>query len=222
MPAQMKDTDLARLHVRFVLPVVVSRMLTGQEEFDEIAEHAINEILTEHRPDTALLCIALCAQHIAAEVSHIKTSHILSNGASRLIEDYGPLWLAHEDELQNATLNNTTGTNADLDPKRLYELLEHLPEDLESIADLLDATIDELEEEHHLAAILADIICGQARMHQEIAEIELGQINPEAFNIKQEEMQLETPQSFNTASAANLDDNVVVFPGKTLPIIALR
>ncbi len=222
MPAQMKDTDLARLHVRFVLPVVVSRMLTGQEEFDEIAEHAINEILTEHRPDTALLCIALCAQHIAAEVSHIKTSHILSNGASRLIEDYGSLWLAHEDELQNATLNNTTGTNADLDPKRLYELLEHLPEDLESIADLLDATIDELEEEHHLAAILADIICGQARMHQEVAEIELGQINPEAFNIKQEEMQLETPQSFNTASAANLDDNVVVFPGKTLPIIALR
>lgn len=222
MPAQMKDTDLARLHVRFVLPVVVSRMLTGQEEFDEIAEHAINEILTEHRPDTALLCIALCAQHIAAEVSHINTSHILSNGASRLIEDYGPLWLAHEDELQNAAQNNTTGPNADLDPKKLYELLEHLPEDLESIADLLDATIDELEEEHHLAAILADIICGQARMHQEIAEIELGQINPESFNIKQEEMQLETPQSFNTTSAANLDDNVVVFPGKTLPVVALR
>lgn len=47
--------DLAKLHAKFVVPIVIDQMLCNKEPLDDVAEHAINEIFAELCPDTALL-----------------------------------------------------------------------------------------------------------------------------------------------------------------------
>src|SRR5688500_4934971 len=92
----LTDHDLARLHAKFVVPIVVDQILKDEEPLDDIAEHAINEILFELCPDTALLCLAMCARHVAEATVNLPISRALANQCDQIIEEYGPLWLAHE------------------------------------------------------------------------------------------------------------------------------
>lgn len=198
MFASMDENDVAKLSARFIVPIVVSRMLHDEEELDDIAEHAMQEILAELHPDTALLCLALCARHIAAHTPNVPISRALAAETETIIADYGPLLLSFEH------LDIPAEASEDI-----RDLLHHVPEDLEALADLLDATLDELNEEHSIAAILCDILGTQARMHQEYAELELARY--------------ETAQPFQAAGittsqatpeeARYQGDNIIPFPG---------
>lgn len=206
MMRELKTSELARLHAKFVLPVVVSRMLGGQEELDEVAEQAMHEILDEHRPDAALLCIAMCAQHVAIETSHLGISSALSREATKIIEDYAPVWLAYEDVKAGRIPED------EFDDQAIYELLEHVPEDLESLSDLLDATIAELNEAMPIPAILAHILSEQAMIQQLRAEIELDNIHTYTQDIPVQG-ELELAGTAQTGADGFAGNNVVMFPG---------
>ncbi|MCB9990227.1 MAG: hypothetical protein H6867_02460 [Rhodospirillales bacterium] len=184
----LSNQDLARLHAKFVVPIVVDHMLHDEEQLDEVAEHAMNEILFDLCPDTALLCIAMCARHVARATDHLLISKSLEAQATQIIEEYGPLWLMHE------------ANPASMDGESIRELLCFIPEDLEALRDLLEATMSELEEDHCVAAILCDILSLQADHHRDMAELELDHLNIPA----QSRELVEQAKSYG--------DNVVAFP----------
>ncbi len=187
--------DLARLHAKFVVPIVVDRMLHDEETLDDIAEHAMNELLAELCPDTALLCIALCARHVAKTVPDLPAGGTLALAADKIADEYGALWLAHErdpDSLADSAVEQT---------------LAHIPEDLETMRDLLDALMADLEEDHCVAAILCDILSAQADYHKDLALVELAQINLRPAPRPAED------SAPAPAATAEDTDNVIVFPG---------
>jgi hypothetical protein len=199
MTGQIAESTLAKLHAKFVVPVAVERMLRGEEPLDDVAEYALNDIIGELQPDTALLCLALCAQHVATRLSYLPIARTLLMQAETIIGEYGPVWLANE---AGSTLPNE---------KSLRALLSHIPEDLEALGDLLGATLGELDDDStSVAAILCDILSGQAAAHKETAEAELDQImasaplRPSAGGAK---------KPVRAEKAANLGDNVILFPG---------
>lgn len=157
----LSTEDLARLHAKFVLPIVVDSMLREEEVLDDAAEYAFNEILFELCPDTALLCIALCAAHIGAATAQNAAGRALRMEAVKIAGDYGPLWLAHESDPDG------------LDNAHVRRLLSYIPEDFEYLRDLLDRVMESLEEDHSIAAILCDILSFQADHHAALAGIEL-------------------------------------------------
>lgn len=161
MTGFLNDNDLAKLHAKFIVPIVIDQMLRDEEPLDEIAEHAMNEILCDFYPDSALLCIALCARHIAQQTWHLNISRALKIEADQIIEEYGPLWIAHEQNPEAC------------DDLAVYDLLMNIPEDFEVLRDLLEATLSEIEEDHCVAAILCDILSLQADYHRDLADAEL-------------------------------------------------
>jgi hypothetical protein len=177
----LNDNELAALHAKFIVPVAMSRMLNNLEPLDDVAEYMLHDMIGGHQPDTALLCIALCAQNLAAHAAHLPIGRILTIEANRIVEEYGPLWIRH------------AKNGLAIDDRKLGNALSHVPEDLESIGDLLLATCGELGEDRRAAATLAEILGSEAHMHMEEAEALL------------EEM-------FIPDTAADLG-NVVMFPG---------
>jgi len=159
---ELSDRDLAALHVRFVVPMAVAAILRGEEPMDDVSEFMINDILDNLEPDTALICIALCAQRVAALTAHVAIGRAMGSEADRIVNEYGSVWLAHE------------GGRISMDDAALRAHLSHIPEDVESLGDLLMATGAELmEEADAVPAILCDILGAQAHVHREKAEIEL-------------------------------------------------
>lgn len=152
---------LARLHAEFVVPVVMGRILRGEEALDDVAEYAMNEIIGELPPDTALLCIALCSQQVAAHLHHLPIARTLRIMADLVVNEYAPACLA-----AGEGGNGPAGAE-------LAALLSRVPEDLEALADLLGATMGELDETRLTAAILCDILREQARACKDIAEADL-------------------------------------------------
>lgn len=188
----LSDHDLARLHAKFVVPMVVDQMLRDEEPLDDVAEHAMNEILFELCPDTALLCIAMCARHIARDTEHLSISKALTLETDQIINEYGPLLIAHEKEPHR------------LNDDEIKAILIHIPEDFEALRDLLEATMGELEEDHSTAAILCDILSIQADHHRDMAEIELQSLNLRPQNRPQE------PEQKSELGG----ENIIAFPIK--------
>lgn len=162
MNEELSDRDLAALHVRFVVPMAVAAILRGEEPMDDVSEYMINDILDNLEPDTALICIALCAQRVAGHTAHAAIGRAMGSEADRIVSEYGSVWLAHE------------AGQMEMDEAALRAHLSHIPEDVESLGDLLQATGAELmDETDAVPAILCDILGAQAHVHREKAEIEL-------------------------------------------------
>ncbi len=192
MFAPLNDQDLARLHAKFIVPIVIDQMLNEQETLDDIAEHALNEIFFDLSPDTALLCLALCGRHLANNTAELPISKALEAQAQQIIDEYGPIWLAHEKNPYS------------LNKSAVKDLLCYIPEDLEALRDLFEATIGELEEDHCTAAILCDILSLQADHHRDMAELELQELD---LTPQSREEQRQTSEAIASA------DNVIIFPG---------
>ncbi len=158
----LTDTQLAQLHVKFIVPLAVGEMLAEKEPLDDVAEYTLHDLIGSLQPDTALLCLALCAQHIAAHTDFLPIGRALGAEAEKIVTEYGPLWLAHEE--------GQSGINDQV----VRDMLTHIPEDLEAMGDLLLATCGELNDEAFaIPAILCDILGDQAHMHKEAAERQL-------------------------------------------------
>lgn len=180
----LDDGDLAMLHAKFVVPLIVSDILYGHEKLDDVTEYAMEDILTALEPDTALLCLALCAQHVAVHTGHLPIAGVMGLEANRIVEDYGPFWLAYVSGM------------AQLDDRVLQDILRHVPEDLEALGDMLLAVAGDLDEAHAIPAILADILGQAAHAHRDMAESRI------------EDMEARYAEKI--ASAAG---NVILFPG---------
>lgn len=140
----LNETQIIRLHREMVAPVSVHEIMNGHDVLDEMAQYTLDVMIAEFQPDTALLCIALCATHVAqAHANHLPLAGSMGFEASRIVHEYGPLWLAHADR------QLTTA-----DEGRVIDLLDQMPEDLEAMADLLDGLRG-----HLIAGSASDKIC---------------------------------------------------------------
>lgn len=212
MLGQLVDKDLAALHAKFVLPLIMDDILNDLEPFDDIAEQAINDMLDEYRPDTALICIALCAQRLAAHVDHTTVSQPLMIEANKLVADYGSVWLAYD-------YAHEQGMVKQIETSAIEDVLVHVPEDLETLGCLLDDVMDALGEEHYMAAILIDILAQQAFIHQENAETELALLRQERSTDLAQQASGAAParttaphQAIMTASYEQCGSNIIAFP----------
>lgn len=193
--------ELAALHAKFVVPLVVQDMLRGVEPLDDVAEYSMHDIVGELQPDTALLCVALCAQNLGAHLAHLSLGAVLQGCAERIIDEYGPLWVAHEQK------------KAQMDDLAVANVLVNIPEDLEEMGDLLLALCGELEDEQQaVPAILCDILGAEAHMHMEFAEMQLE---------KMALLDRDSPELPELPAQA-AGDNVVAFPQFRRPQLARK
>lgn len=166
--SSLNDQQLAGLHVRFVVPIAVQMILNDREQLDDACEAALHECLSELHPDTGLLCLALCAQQVAATAPESPAINMLAISAARMTDEYGAALLA---EAGHPTLEQ--GPLSDEDA---IMMLYHVPEDLEELASLLDAAHETLDP-HDPAALLCDILSVQALVHAERAGHQLAQLS---------------------------------------------
>lgn len=156
--------DFSRLQAYLVVPVIVGDIMMGTEPLDEEARYALHDALSEIDPDSALLAIALSAQHVAAAfVGKIPVAVAVKYEAEKMLHEYGPEWLS-----------NYHG--GPVDESALYDMLSTLPEDLEGIADLLDAMNASITQDAD-AKGLCEILSIQARAHMDIAEYILSELD---------------------------------------------
>lgn len=162
---KLTDHDRTRLRGDFIVPLIVAQIFAGTETLDDMAEYTIHDMIGDLKPDCGLLCIALCATEIAAHYPRTAIAATLAMESERVIAEFGALWLHHG-----------LGARADA-LQTIRASLVHIPEDLETLADLLDATQGELPAHAHTARTLCDMLALQARAHAESAEEELYNIN---------------------------------------------
>ena len=183
---KLRDQDIALLALELVVPLVVGDILDGHEAYDEVAEYTLHEMIGEMAPDTALLCLSLSAGVVARHYRDIPLCGALTKETDRIIEDYATLWIANK---------NRTASISDAE---IRDLLVYIPEDLEAIADLLDAAQPSIMRQNDTAGIVCELLSLQAQAHSEAAQIRLEEINLPVL-------------SRGTGRAA---DNVILFPGK--------
>lgn len=162
---KLSADERTRLRTDFVVPLIMAQMMAGIEPLDEVAEYTVHDIIGDLKPDCGLLCVALCAAEIAGHYPRTPIAGVLGLEAERIIGEFGGLWLRH-----------AAGTQPD-SIQTVRESLVHIPEDLEVLADLLDATQADLPEDDITARTLCDMMALQARAHAESAEEELHDIH---------------------------------------------
>ncbi len=196
----VSDRDLALLNAHFVAPFAMGMMLDGVEPFDDAAETALHDLLHDHAPDTGLLCLALCVQQVAGHMQalpqHPPIARTLLMVAERIIDDYAAALMAEDNRNHPARLSD----------RDALALLAQVPEDLEELSDLLDATIDSgsaLLDDHTLPMILCDVLSLQAHHHRERA---LGDLRDIAIGPAAK------PAAPVRPRVEYIDDNVIAFP----------
>lgn len=182
---KLSADERTRLRADFVVPLIVAQMIAGLEPLDEVAEYTVHDIIGDLKPDCGLLCVGLCAAEIAGHYPRTAIAGVLGLEAERIIGEFGSLWLRH-----------AAGGSSDT-AQTIRDSLVHIPEDLEVLADLLDATQADLPEDDIIARTLCDMLALQARAHAEAAEDELHLIKLAPL-----------------PRAAVSGGNVVPFPGK--------
>ena len=191
----LTEQQLATLHARFVVPIAVQMILNDTEQLDDACEAALHECLSELSPDTGLLCLALCAQHVAAFAKQSPIAKMLAISAARMADEYGAALLAEA--------GRDEGRLSDQDA---LTLLYQIPEDLEELATLMDAVLAQ-SDPHSPEGLLCDILSVQAMVHSERAGHELAELsflnhkNRDAADRKRHPRNLE-----------HLAENVIVFP----------
>lgn len=154
----LSNKEVATLTNKLQAPVVIADILAGREELSDEVHYALHEIISDMQPDSALLAIAASAATIARIYQNASPGmKVLKMECDRILEDYGSLWL------QNAR-------NEKIDESQVLDMLGHTPEDLESIAELLELNGVFLKAKDAQAATLCDILYIQSKAHAMIAD----------------------------------------------------
>lgn len=199
MSAVTKE-DVARLQAYLVVPVAVSEALIKGTPLEGEDQYAMHVALSEIDPDSALLAIALGAYRIAQDFNRdIPVAAALKMEADKIIQDYAPDWLAHY---------HSQPVQGDA----LYDLLTHIPEDLESLADLLETLQASIRDEDHPAHTLCAVLAIQARAHMEIADYVLSELEAD---FSEDIFEDESRDNFAIPTLYAEDvpgDNIILFP----------
>lgn len=209
MLGTITQDQFEQMKQQLIVPLAVSDILAHDLKVEPDMQYGLHMALSEVDPDSALLAISLCAQDLAAKcLNRAPIAVALQKEAADLLADYGPTWLR----------NNL---NAPI-PSHVYEdILDTVPEDLESLADLLDALEADLNEENSSTARLARLLSIQARAHMEIADFILAEIAYEKQTSGQRTQEpnfgfasVQNEKEETTGQAGNFaGDNIIVFPG---------
>lgn len=198
MSAVSKE-DVARLHAYLVVPVAVSEILSSAAPVEGDAQYGLHVALSEIDPDSALLAIALSAYRIASDFARdIPVAGALRHEADQIIQDYGPEWLAN--------YHNHPVMGEDL-----YDLLSHIPDDLECLADLLETLQTSMRDPQDPAYTLCSILAIQARAHMEIADYVLSELDAE-FLAEPEEDGCRFTTATLYADEMQPGSNIILFP----------
>lgn len=195
----MTNDDVTLLEQKLIIPSAVSDIIQHNLNVGEEMEYNLHMALSEIDPDSALLAIALCARAIAEKhINEAPIASALSVEANNIIDEYAPTWLRYQ-------------KGSPMPSEQYASILQTVPEDLEALADLLDALAADLEEtdkvtEGYLA--LANVFVIQARAHMEIASFVLEEIDSEQ-EIPAEPISM-APK---VAEQATAGDNIILFPG---------
>jgi len=216
--------QITLLHNKLVVPVAISDILTYGLDVEAEMQYGLHEALSEVEPDCALLAIALSAQYIAKATNGTQViAGALSAEAGNTLADYAPAFIR---DVKRGSLPE----------ENFLDVLETVPEDLEALADLLDALIADIEDDLSTISTLAGVLSIQARAHMEIAnyileesgriegtsdfyifdkelglmmdDLELDITQPEAIK----DYNPQNPQGTIAQNAQNSGDNIILFP----------
>lgn len=161
----LSDQNLAVVSNELQLPCIIGDILSGVEALGGDMAFALHDLLSDFEPDTALLAIALGAEKLALACgADIPGAAVLRMECGRIIGEYGPSWIrgAHNGGSAQDALISAGDTVA--------ERLAYVPEDLESLAELLDFAAEGFARRHEDAAALCGILAVQARAQALVAE----------------------------------------------------
>lgn len=198
---QLTASQIDQLQQHLIVPLAVGDILHHELSIEPEMQYGLHLALSEVDPDSALLAIALCAQDIAAKIfKQVPIASALHLEAMHIIDDYAPTWLHHL----------ITGPM----PDNNYEVvLQTVPEDLEALADLLDAVCADLGEQESNIVILAQLLSIQARAHMEIADYMLEEIEYGRLCQIQTDNGEALPDKYLIDLDAHTGNNIIIFPG---------
>lgn len=160
--AMLTDQQLARLFTRLQVPVTIQSILDDTRLFDDENRLALSDMIAAQTPDQALLSIALSSMLLDArlrENGH-RCAEILAMSAEMIVQDYAPLYVAHIETHKNGTLFDRDD----------LEFLSTIPEDLESLSDLLSVVADVLPDDCRIYRTIASLLAAQAGAQGLVAE----------------------------------------------------
>lgn len=150
----MNDQTLALLMNRLQVPLIVRDVLAQEGPLPGDMAYTLHAILSDMRPDTALLAIAAAVQTCVSAMARPSAGDAVLHGlSSRIIEDYAPRWLA------------THGNEAAVQDF-LVEMFGRLEADFLSLHELLNRAAP-LQKDEKISAIL-QIVEIQAKAQADI------------------------------------------------------
>jgi hypothetical protein len=205
MNEDLSQSQIEQLRQHLIVPLAVGDILHHDLAVEPDMQYGLHMALSEIDPDSALLAIALCARDIATKsLALAPIALALQLEANHIIEAYGATWLHHH-------------TKGPMQENDFEAVLEDVPEDLEAMADLLDALcadlIEETDEESSATVLLGNLLSIQARAHMEIADYILAEIEFEKDVNKNAEQGLPAPEREMIDLDAHVGNNIILFPG---------
>lgn len=191
MTITMTDKDLALLTTKLEVPMIIRDALECGTEINEETQYGLHQILSDMKPDSALLSLALSTKIIA---SHYTGTDILMMECDRIINDYGQLWL---DNAHNQKIDNDY----------LLGVLDNIPCDLEGLMEIMQINLSYAALESAAISQILDIFQIQADAHAIIAEEFLSIL--EMASAQQSLQKLQVPSELAALNSAS--DNIVAF-----------
>lgn len=149
--------NMAWMNTKLCVPLITKDVMDNPTSLDDETVFGLHDMISDFEIDTALLAIASGAlQIIRTSGANVPALHVLAIECERIICEYGDEWIKQ---------NNTAEPDFDY----MLSILPHLPEDLESIGDLIGMALTVLPQDG-AAHQLLDILNVQADAHMMIAE----------------------------------------------------
>ena len=198
----LAEDQIDRLQRYLIVPLAVADIIRHDLDVEPEMQYGLHMALSEIDPDSALLAIALCARDLSEKLSsEIHIASALQKEANSIIGEYGATWLRYHE-------------NGPMPSKVFQGLLQTVPEDLEALADLMDAVASDLDEINRTSLIaLCNLLSIQARAHMEIAEYILAEIERDQRSGEG------TPMGDGGMAGDEIDldahrgTNIILFPG---------
>lgn len=193
----LNQKEMADIAEKLYVPALACEAMDMNKNIEADAHYALHDILADMQPDAALLSIALTAKHIAKSYAGTNSgTEILAMECDRIIDEYGPLWLEHQNSNKK-------------DNSYLVSLLENIPEDLETLSELIEINLSYAAYDNEIISEICDILLIQAGAHAIIAEEFLSVMEMAQYQNRKTRKIMPA-----TMMAANSADNVVAFPGR--------
>lgn len=170
---KLSSQDLAKIYTRLVIPITIKDITFNNWDIDEDMTFSLHQFLSDMLPDAGILAIAASAQFIASKhAKELSIAGALGLEADKIMEDYGPDWLSNAENVEEGGHSDMLEAEQD----KIYKMLIHLPEDLETLADLLETVEGCIMKTDQTGADLCHILSIQARAQMDIAEAFLEEV----------------------------------------------